>query len=51
VRIGPHDLEDIALRLAHRQIAARKQEVLAAVAAHYPPHPQIWGHTGKALKP
>jgi len=51
-RIGPHDVEDIALRLPRRQLAARKQEVLAAVAAQYhPPHHQIRGYAGMALKP
>ena len=50
-RIGPHDVEDIALHLPSRELAARRGEVLAAVAAQYhPPHHQIRRYAGRVLK-
>lgn len=49
-RIGPHDVEDIALDLPPRQRQARREAVLAAVAAHYrPPHSQIRRYAGEPL--
>ncbi len=49
-RIGPHDVEDIALQLPQREIKARREEVLAAVAAQYhPPHSQIRRYAGQAM--
>ena len=36
-RIRPHDVEDIALDLSEREVADRREAVLAAVEAGYPP--------------
>ncbi|MBI2502488.1 MAG: winged helix DNA-binding domain-containing protein [Candidatus Latescibacteria bacterium] len=50
-RIGPHDVEDIALHLPRREIAARREEILAAVAEQYhPPHSQIRRYAGQAIR-
>lgn len=50
-RIGPHDVEDIALQLPRRALATRREEILAAVAAQYhPPHSQIRRYAGRALR-
>ena len=49
-RIGPHDVDDIALQLPQREIKVRREEVLAAVAAQYhPPHSQIRRYAGQVL--
>ena len=49
-RIGPHDVDDIAVDLPPRQISARREEVLAAVAAQYhPPRSQIRRYAGRVL--
>lgn len=49
-RIGPHDVEDIILHLPRREIQARREEILAAVAAQYhPPHSQIRSYAGRVL--
>jgi hypothetical protein len=51
-RIGPHDVEDVALQLPRREIAARREEILAAVAEGYhPPRSQIRRYAGRALRP
>ena len=49
-RIGPHDVEDIAVQLAADLAARRRGEIVAAVARVYqPPHSQIKRYAGAAL--
>ncbi len=49
-RIGPHDVEDIALHLAQAQHKARRGAILEAVAAHYhPPNSQIRRYVGQVI--
>lgn len=49
-RIGPHDVEDILLELSRREVASRKQEILAAVALEYcPPRSKIRRFIGRRL--
>ena len=49
-RIGPHDVDDIAVDLPKRQIEGRQTELIDAVSAEYhPPHSQVLRCGGKAL--
>ena len=49
-RIGPHDVEDIVLDLPLRQRQARREVILAAVAAQYhPPHSEIRRYAGQVI--
>ncbi len=50
-RIGPHDVEDIALDLPRQEAAARREEILAEVAREYhPPRSKIRRYAGWVLK-
>ncbi|NKB69969.1 MAG: hypothetical protein GKR89_23085 [Candidatus Latescibacteria bacterium] len=49
-RIGPHDIEDIAVHLPDEQVAKRRQEIIAQVAKGYhPPHSQIKRYAGQVV--
>jgi hypothetical protein len=49
-RIGPHDVDDIVLELPARERAARREEVLQAVAWRYrPPHTNILNYDGSPV--
>ncbi len=49
-RIGPHDVEDIALTLPARERMRRKREILEEVGRFYhPPRHHILRYTGKTL--
>jgi hypothetical protein len=50
-RIGPHDVEDIAVELPAPERRQRREEVLKAVARQYrPPRSRILRYDGKAVK-
>jgi len=50
-RIGPHDVEDIAVELPAPKRRQRREEILKAVARQYrPPHSRILRYDGKAVK-
>jgi hypothetical protein len=49
-RIGPHDVEDIAVELPAAERARRKAEILRAVAwGYHPPRSRILKYDGKAV--
>lgn len=49
-RIGPHDVEDIAVELAAKEREQRKAEIIAEVSQNYhPPFSQIRRFAGKTL--
>lgn len=49
-RIGPHDVEDIVVKLARGEAQKRRREIVAEVArGYYPPRSRIRRFNGKSL--
>jgi len=49
-RIGPHNIENIIMEIPEKEAAARKDEIIAAVAELYhPPYSRILKYNGKPL--
>ena len=49
-RIGPHDVDNILVELSKKESAARKSEIIEAVAWNYhPPHHNILAYDGKKV--
>ena len=49
--IGPHDVDDVVVELPARRRAARREEILAAVAQGYhPPRSRILKYAGRSCK-